>query len=122
MPKPKPANSDEPTCNFRFMRQTWRRIAWACRKSEFINIADSIENHTESVRHTDLVEIRIPISACIGISQACMTHEVGVGIAFATAASSHHVEKVLEKPVSSEALANAREELELEEMESEPKP
>ena len=114
--KPKPANNDEPTCSFRFMRQTWQRIAWACRKSGFIIIADSIENHIKDVRHTDLVEIVIPISACIGISQACMTHEFGVGIAFATAASSHHVEKVLEETVSSEALANAKEEL--EEMES----
>lgn len=111
MPKPKPANNNTPTCSFRFMRQVWRRVAWACRKSEFINIADSIENRIKDVRHTDLVEIRIPISSCIGISQACMTHEVGVGIAFATAASSHHVEKVQKKPVDSEALANAREAL-----------
>ncbi len=116
MPNPKPANNNEPTCQFRFMRQKWRRIAWACRKSGFQRIAESIEKRFEGVRPTDNIEIRLPISACIGISQACDTHQVGVGIAFATAASSHHVEKVLEKSVSSEALANAREEL--EEMES----
>ena len=112
MSRPKQTtNNDTPTCTFRFMRQTWRRIVWACRKSGFHNIADSIKKRLEGVRLTDLVEIKVPISACIDIAQACATPGVD-GIAFATAASSHLVEKPQVKSVPPEALANAREALE----------
>ena len=117
MKRPKPANNDTPTCAFRFMHQTWRRVSWACRKSGFTTFADSIEKHIEGVRKTDLVEIIVPIHACVKIAQACATHDVSTGIAFATAWSSHSVEKVPVKPVPSEAmtvaLANAKEELDL---------
>ena len=117
MKRPKAANNDTPTCSFRFMHQTWQRVALACRKGGFTTFADSIEKHIEGVRKTDLVEIEVPIHACVKIAQACATHDVSTGIAFATACSSHLVEKVTVKPVPSdamtEALANAREELDL---------
>ena len=102
------ANNDTPTCTFRLMRQKWRRLEWAVRKSGFKKIADAILNRIEGIRPTDLVEIEVPISACIAISQACATHGVD-GIAFATAASAHLAEKVPVKPVPSEAMAEALE-------------
>jgi len=109
--KKQQTTSNEPTVTFIFKSQTWRRVMWACAKSELEAIAVSIEKRLIGIRPTENVEIAVPISACIGISQACDTHDVGVGIAFATAASSHYVEKVKQKPVSSEALTNAREAL-----------
>ena len=108
-------NKDTPTYSFRFTRQKWQIVASACRKSGSTTIADSIENHIEGMAHTDFVEIIVPISACVSIAQACDTHDVSTGVAFATACSSHLAEKVPVKPVPSEAMAeamqNAKEEL-----------
>ena len=113
MSRPKQTtNNNTPTCTFQFTHQEWREVALACRKKGMQNIADSIEKHIEGVSHTARVEIKVPISACVDISQACANHGVSIGIAFATAASSHLVEKPQVKPVPPEAMQNAHESLE----------
>ncbi len=104
--------NNETTLTFDFVPKTWLDIKRVCVLNGFNEIAASIEKHIDGVPPTEKVSIAVPISACVAISQACVNHNLGVGIAFITAASSHHVEKVKEKPVSSEALANARAELE----------
>ncbi len=95
---------------------TWRKIRFACQADGFSKIAESIQNHVEGHSAENKVEIAVPVDCCVGISRACANHNIGAGIAFTTAASSHLVEKVKCKPVTSEALAAAKEEL--EEMES----
>jgi hypothetical protein len=109
--KPKPENK-QPTVKFCLMFQTWFRIGAACRKDGFDAIADSITRHIAGRRPTDLFEISVPLTACIAISQACANHSLGVGISFATAASSLAHEKQKEEPVDPETLAMVREEFE----------
>ena len=110
--KPQTTNNNTPTCTFRLMRQKWIRIALACRKNGMQNIADSIEKHIEGVSPATLVEIKVPISACVDISQACANHGVSLGLKFVKAATLHLVEKVQVKSVPSEAMENAQEALE----------
>lgn len=105
-----------PTCRFCWMEQDWWRIKWACINDNLMKIAESIQKRIDGVRHTDFVEIDIPLDVCGLIALACANHNVSKGIAFAMAASSCRAKSEKKKPVDagvmSEAVANAREELE----------
>lgn len=102
LPKPK----------FNFMAQEWRRVRFAVLKDGYTQIGASIQKYIEGYRPTDFVEISVPVDCCLNIARACANHGVGKGIAFATAASGHYVEKREEKPVDAETVERVREELE----------
>jgi len=109
--KPNPDNK-QPSVQFYLMHQTWFRIGAAARKDGFNRIADSITRHIAGHRPTEMIEIAVPLDACIAISQVCVNHDLGVGVSFATAASSLAHRKPKEEPVDPETLAVVREELE----------
>ena len=105
-------NNKLPSVKFNLMHQDWRSIAWACRKDGFDIIADSIVRHIAGHRHTEHVEIAVPVDSCRMIASACANHDVGQGRGFSTAASSHYHEKRGDKPVDQATVAAVREEFE----------
>lgn len=122
-PKPKPANSRTPLGpqkQFIEMAQEWTRIANAMDDHGCYDIAKAIRKYIANKRPTDTVAIDVPLEMCGAISRACETARLAIGIKFAIAASGATVwgdprkRKTPKKrsEAMSEALVNAREELE----------
>ena len=120
-----------PTVTFYLMRQTWERVAAACKRDNRPKLAASIIEKVSGVRLTELVALHVPVDKCQDIATACINHNVGVvgvGVGFATAASSHFEKpkpKQLSKAESkaadkemTETVARAQAELDLMEMEA----